>query len=131
MKLIYLSTARIPDDWGHVVQIMKMCEAFAEAGHDVTLLVPHRATTRANDPFAYVGAKPVFRIQKLPCIDILAGSEGKFWYWLRTLSFFLFAKCYLSYTRYDLLYTREPLAPFFLKARVPPPRAGATPLPST
>ncbi len=113
MRITYLSTARIPDDWGHVIQIMKMCEAFAKAGNEVELVVPKRAGTSRDDPFLYVGAAPVFRITKLPCIDLSATTEGKFFYWLRTASFFVSAKFYLASKQYDLLYTREPIAALF------------------
>ena len=107
MKFIYLATARIPDDWAHVVQIMKMCEAFADAGAEVELIVPHRARTSPADPFVYAGVKPNFTITRLSCIDLFAGTQGKFFYWLRTISFFIAAKLYLAFRRYDILYTRE------------------------
>lgn len=113
MNITYLSTARVPDDWGHVIQIMKMCEAFAKAGHEVELVVPRRAGARKEDPYAYVGADPVFRITKLPCIDLSATTDGKLLYWLRTLSFFISAKLYLASKKYDVLYTREPFAAVF------------------
>lgn len=113
MKITYLSTARIPDDWGHVIQIMKMCEAFAKAGHEVELVVPKRAGARTEDPYAYVGADPVFRITKLSCLDLSATTDGKLFYWLRTVSFFISAKLYLASKKYDVLYTREPLAALF------------------
>jgi glycosyltransferase involved in cell wall biosynthesis len=112
MKIVYLSTARIPDDWGHVIQIMKMCEAFARAGHAVELVVPHRAGTSREDPYAFVGAENIFNITKLACIDVSATSEGKWLYWLRIVSFFLSAQCYLAFKRYDVLYTREPFIRF-------------------
>src|SRR5438876_770084 len=112
MKIIYLTTARIPDDWGHVIQIMKMCEAFADAGHDVQLVAPYRAGTGPDDPYTLVGAKRNFTITKLPCLDFSSTTERKFFYWLRTASFFMAAKLYLWFSHYELLYTREPLAAF-------------------
>jgi len=42
MKLAYLSNATIPSRSANSVQIMKMCEAFARAGHRVELIVTHR-----------------------------------------------------------------------------------------
>jgi glycosyltransferase involved in cell wall biosynthesis len=107
VKLIYLSTARIPDDWAHVTQIMKMCEAFAREGHVVELLVPRRARTRIEDPFAYAGVDSIFTIQKVPCVDLFPGTQGKLFYWLRTLSFYLSARIYLLMSKYDVIYTRE------------------------
>ena len=115
MKLVYLSTARIPDDWAHVLQILTMCEAFADAGADVELVVPRRAKTSTADPFAYTGVKPNFKITKLFCIDFFAGTQGKFFYWLRTFSFFIAAKIYLALHSYDVLYTREDHAGLFFR----------------
>lgn len=115
MKLIYLSTARIPDDWAHSIQILKMCEAFANAGAEVSLVVPHRTKTSAEDPFAYAGVRPNFTITRLFCVDLFPGTQKKFFYWLRTISFFIATKLYLAFRRYDILYTRE------LSAWVPVP----------
>ncbi len=113
MRIVYLTSARIPDDWAHVVQILKMCEALAEEGHEVTLLAPRRARTRAEDPFAYAGVKPVFSIRKLPCIDLFPGTQKPFFYWLRTLSFLFSARVFLFFSKYEIIYTRE------LRAGVP------------
>lgn len=110
MKIVYLTSARIPDDWAHVIQIMKTCEAFAKEGHQVTLLAPYRARTRTEDPFAYAGVSQIFFLKKLPCIDLFAGTQGRFFYWLRTLSFLLSARLYLFFRKTNIIYTRELLA---------------------
>lgn len=130
MKLVYLSTARIPDDWAHVLQMLTMCEAFADAGAEVELVVPRRARTPATDPFVYAGVKSNFQITRVFCIDLFAGTQGKFFYWLRTLSFFVAAKIYLTIKRYDTLYTREHQAGLFFSDFIyevhAVPRAGDT-----
>jgi glycosyltransferase involved in cell wall biosynthesis len=107
MKIVYLSTARIPDGWAHTIQILKMCEAFACEGHTVELVVPRRGKTTAEDPFAHAGIKPIFSIKKLPCLDLFPGTQSKFFYWLRTLSFYFSALVYLRSSKYDSVYTRE------------------------
>ncbi|HUO50623.1 MAG TPA: glycosyltransferase family 4 protein [Candidatus Paceibacterota bacterium] len=114
MKICYLSSARIPDDWGHVLQIMQMCEAFAQNGHEVTLLVPRRGKTLKQDPYAYAGVAPIFKIQRLVCIDFFPGTTSLFFYVLRTLSFYLSVKFYLLRQSFDLFYTREPLVTLFI-----------------
>ena len=53
MKLYYIANARIPTEKAHGVQIMKMCEAFVDAGHEVKLIVPKRKNPIQEDPFAY------------------------------------------------------------------------------
>lgn len=107
MKIFYLSTARVPDTWAHVVQIMKMCEAFANAGNEVELIVPRRGATESGDPFVSAGVRPVFKIVKLPCVDIAPGTQSGLLYWVRTLSFLFAASLHLLGKKYDLLYTRE------------------------
>ena len=115
MKLIYLSTARIPDDWAHVIQILKMCEGFGSAGAEVELVVPKRARTRAENPFTYAGVVENFTITKLPCVDLFPGTQSRLFYGIRTLSFFISAKIYLAFKKYDVLYTREKIAGVFFK----------------
>jgi len=44
MKIYFVANARMPSEKAHGIQIAKMCEAFIEAGVDVTLIVPRRAT---------------------------------------------------------------------------------------
>lgn len=126
-KLVYLTSARIPDDWGHVIQILTMCEAFALAGIEVELVAPHRARTPKTDPFEYAHIQRVFTLTRLPCIDLFAGSQNAFLYWLRTLSFLVAARVYLFLHQYDALYTRESLAgslftDFYYEAHSIPPR---------
>lgn len=92
-----------------------MCEAFADLGHAVELVVPLRAATPNTDPYEYVGAKRNFRITKLPCLDFSATGNGRFLYWLRTLSFLMVACLYLFFRRSELIYTREPAASLFFR----------------
>ena len=42
MKIICISAAQIPSDTANSIQVMKVCQAFTQLGHDVTLLVPGR-----------------------------------------------------------------------------------------
>jgi glycosyltransferase involved in cell wall biosynthesis len=107
MKIIYLSTARIPDEWAHVIQIMKSCDAFAKQGADVTLLVPRRAHTSKANPFTIAGVEENFTIKRLPCIDLFPGTQSRVFFWLRTFSFLFFARLYLFTHAADIVYTRE------------------------
>jgi glycosyltransferase involved in cell wall biosynthesis len=40
MKMVCISAAQIPSDTANSIQVMKVCQAFRQLGHDVTLLVP-------------------------------------------------------------------------------------------
>lgn len=111
MNIAYLSSARVPDDWAHVLQILKTCDALARAGVTVELVVPYRIGTRKEDPYAFANVGRTFRITRLPCIDLSRTSENPFLYHLRTFSFLFFARLYLAVLPHDLVYTRELLAP--------------------
>jgi len=115
MKLVYLSSARVPDDWGHVFQIMKTCEALARTGIEVELLVPRRREALSQGPFEHAKVEKIFTITRVSCIDLSATSSNKFLFYLRAVSFFISAKRYLSRKKYDVLYTREHLTGLFFK----------------
>lgn len=40
MRITFISSAEIPSDTANSIQVMKVCQAFAQLGHDVILLVP-------------------------------------------------------------------------------------------
>ena len=44
MIIHYLATANIPSKSANSLQIVKMCEAFSELGHDVRLIIPNLKT---------------------------------------------------------------------------------------
>ena len=63
MKILYLAQIRLPTEKAHGIQIMKTCEAFAEQGAEVVLVVPsHRGDIR-QDPFEYYRVKRNFKNQ--------------------------------------------------------------------
>lgn len=70
-QLIYLSNERFPATLACTIQQMLMCEAFAKAGADVTLWVPHYLDTpklSAEELYEYYGVEPNFFIQRLPSL---------------------------------------------------------------
>ncbi|MDP2910068.1 MAG: glycosyltransferase family 4 protein [bacterium] len=117
MKLIYIVNLGISAGWAHEIQIMKMCEAFAENEIDVELAVPRRRLRFKDDPFKYYNIETKFKITKLPCLDLCLGSDRSFYFWLRLISFLLSAKIYLFFQKFDILYTRETLAGLFFSAK--------------
>jgi glycosyltransferase involved in cell wall biosynthesis len=40
MKIVCISLSQIPSDTANSIQVMKVCQAFAQMGHDIILLVP-------------------------------------------------------------------------------------------
>ena len=84
MKLYYIANARMPTEKAHGIQIAKMCEAFIEAGVDLTLVVPHRVT----DPRSlqeYYGLRVEVPFVRLPAFDWY--TNGHLGYFLSSASF--------------------------------------------
>jgi glycosyltransferase involved in cell wall biosynthesis len=122
MKLVYIANARIPTEKAHGIQIMKMCEALAQCDAnnankankiEVELVVPRRFNPIKIDPFEYYDAERVFKIKRLPCLDLVYFGLEKFGFLIQTITFLISAKIYLFFKRYDILYTREQLTGLF------------------
>ena len=115
MKLLYVANARIPTEKAHGVQIIKMCEAFAQGGAEVELVVPFRVQTaqmrQMKDAWSYYGVEPCFRLRRLPSLDLLWTIR---WmpiqyalFYIQALTFFLCAVVYCLWHRSDVIYTRD------------------------
>lgn len=110
MRLLYLANARLPTEKAHGIQIMKMCEAFAETGLSVELVVPRRFDERGFDLYDFYFVRRTFKITQLRTLDLY--GFGVFGYVVRTISFSLAALCYALRSSADVLYSRDdvPLA---------------------
>jgi len=69
MKIIYISTSRIPTDKAYGVNIAQMCEKIAECGVAVQLVLPKRINNIRQDIFSYHNVKPIFKVLYLPIFD--------------------------------------------------------------
>lgn len=68
MKIVYLSTSSIPSRTANSIHVMKMCQAFARIGHDVTLLAPDwkwNYEPNSTNDFDFYGVEEKFRIKKI------------------------------------------------------------------
>lgn len=72
MTIAYIANVRLPTQKAHGYQIMKMCEALAQQGVSVELMVPRRKRFIADDPFAYWAVARAFRIVALPTSDFIS-----------------------------------------------------------
>ena len=108
-SLLFISNVRIPSERAAGIQIMKMCEAFAHEGLDVTLALPWRFARIKGDPFAFYGVERTFRIVRLPALDFmpLEWLLGKAAFWIRTVTFWLSLWVYRLFHRFDVVYSRE------------------------
>jgi glycosyltransferase involved in cell wall biosynthesis len=82
MNLLYISNGNIPSRWAHTVQIMKMCEAFAQREPKFALLIPGdfrgllTGTKQATeDLFRWYGILNPFPIRRLPMAWRLTPSD--------------------------------------------------------
>jgi glycosyltransferase involved in cell wall biosynthesis len=68
MKIVCISAAQIPSDTANSIQVMKVCQAFAQLGHDVILLVPGNQQSIISDHqlLEHYGLTKLFPIQWLP-----------------------------------------------------------------
>jgi glycosyltransferase involved in cell wall biosynthesis len=76
VKIIYIANSIIPSQTANSIHVMKMCQAFALTGNDVTLLIPgffDERLSEVDDVYDYYGVDNCFRIIK----SIYHGFAGK------------------------------------------------------
>ncbi len=85
MKIYYVANARMPNGKAHGIQIAKMCEAFIEAGADLTLAVPRRGMEGSIREFYRLRVEvPLERFSSLNWYN-----GGRLGYFLSSVSFML------------------------------------------
>ena len=62
MKILYLSAAVIPSEISHTLSIMRLCQAFADQGHEVTLSAV-ASSGNPPDPVGYYGLRGGFDVR--------------------------------------------------------------------
>jgi glycosyltransferase involved in cell wall biosynthesis len=73
MKIVYIATSTIPSRTANSIHVMKMCQAFAQNGHEVTLIVPDNQANcepGVEDVFDFYGVKKCFEILYLPLFPV-------------------------------------------------------------
>lgn len=68
MKIVYLSSSIIPSRAANSVHVMKMSQAFAKNGHDVTLFAPNRVAEEENNIkniYSFYAVDEVFSLRKI------------------------------------------------------------------
>ena len=68
MKIVCISAAQIPSDTANSIQVMKVCQAFMQLGHEVALLVPGKKTPDISPQQlqSHYGLQVSFPIEWLP-----------------------------------------------------------------
>lgn len=68
MKIVYVSRSIIPSKTANSINVMKMCNAFASLGHEVTLLAPYTKKLEVEgieNIFDYYGVEKNFELKKI------------------------------------------------------------------
>lgn len=75
MKIAYVASSIIPSRTANSVHVMKMCQAFANNGHEVDLLIPNKAdkSIHAEDIYDFYGVKKCFKITRIPLLKSKIG----------------------------------------------------------
>jgi glycosyltransferase involved in cell wall biosynthesis len=90
MKIVVVTHWRIPSEKTMAPYMLRVAEAFAAAGAEVEFWAPRRRNEdflRAVDPFAYHGIERIFKIRKLPVIDLMHALPGAFGFLLMLASY--------------------------------------------
>ena len=64
MRLVYLHCGTIPLVYANGVQVMRMCDALSDAGHDVVLYALP-ASIEVDDVYDYYGVRHRFPIRRI------------------------------------------------------------------
>ena len=99
MKIVYISTSIIPSRTANSIHVMKMCQAFADNGHEVILLAPdHTDQYEKNikNSYDFYGVRRNFKIIKIAIPKIRIRS---FVYTFSILKHLFFNKPELVYGR--------------------------------
>lgn len=106
MKILYISDSAVPSSSPNSVHVMKMCQAFSENGHSVTLFAKNTTACLKNieNVFQFYSVKENFECNVFPTRSFR--GSGVFY----NLSLIW----RLANVKHDLLYTRSITAAFFL-----------------
>ncbi|MBC7836243.1 glycosyltransferase family 4 protein [Acetobacteraceae bacterium] len=92
MRIHFIVNGIFPNKKAYGIQIAKMCEAFVEAGADLTLVIPHTRASVQNVKEFY-GLRKEISVRVLPAIPLY--HAGRIWFFLSSLSSMLSSTLYL------------------------------------
>ena len=116
MKFMYLANIRIPTEKAHGIQIMNMCRTFAEKGIEIELVVPWRYNPKfkESDLFEYYSIEKVFKVKKLPSLDLIMLNLPKIGFWVQSATFAISVFFYSLFRKVNVIYSRDWPHLFFL-----------------
>jgi glycosyltransferase involved in cell wall biosynthesis len=104
MRILYISDSSIPSFSANSIHVMKMCQAWAELGHDITLVgkLTNASLPNVQDVFSFYGIGTPFKLEVFPFIAF--PGSGRVYNLMLPLKLL---------RKYDLLYTRSIYAAFW------------------
>jgi glycosyltransferase involved in cell wall biosynthesis len=106
MKIVYISNAILPSRQANSIQVIKMCQAFAQNGHEIILVAPNlkdNIEPNIDNLYEFYGVASNFEIVKIPWIHV------KGWHYIYNLIAAIFAK----WQKPDLVYGRSMFGCYF------------------
>ncbi len=97
MRIAIITTSRIPSSTANSIQVMKVCQAYCQLGHNITLIVPGRGEVDWESITKIYGINCKFPIKYLPSFKLF-----------RRFDFSLFSGISLLLKKYDLVHTWLP-----------------------
>ncbi len=119
MKLVYVFNGRLPTEKAHGLQVVKSCEAFAQAGFQVELVNSFRLNSIKETIFEYYQIKTNFQLRNIWGLDLsfLPNSASRLFHFVQTSVSGLYAVCFLAshYRRKScIFYARDYFSIFLL-----------------
>jgi len=102
MRIFYVTNARLPTEKAHGLATIKLCEAMAKEGVDVTVIAPWRVNPLKEDLYLYYGVERNFKVSRLPSIDLMWLGFGQRFFFLVQLFSFSLAGALWLFLRYGL-----------------------------
>ena len=114
-KLLYIANQRLHSVNAYGRQMVKMCEAFADLGWEVELVVPRRGHLADEDLFDFYSIRRNFKFTQISSPDwYWPGQLDRFAFWIKN---FISARKLARYAlkgNYDLIYSRDEWPTYFL-----------------
>lgn len=97
MQIAVITTSQVPSISANSIQVMKVCQAYSQLGHNVTLIVPGKKTADWDQISTIFGIETKFRIKYIPTIKIF-----------RRYDFITISALILFFNHFDLVHTWMP-----------------------
>lgn len=105
MKIAYLANVRFPSERAHATQIAHTCQAFAQSGASVDLVVNRRTKENISEAGKYFNIHPEFNLIRIS--HGLFSLKMKVFFHISSLWFCVSFLHKIKYKTYDIVFSRE------------------------